>query len=174
MVRQTTLLVSFSILVACNTGRPSDVDSNSLDADGPEAGAEAEAGEGEVGVPDHPHDCESADLQTNPYHCGECGASCIGKLGWGECVGGECGRSFESCSNEDAGLATCDAICEANGTTCAEWGCGGATAIQWPAGGEELCATGNSVESDPSQQGCSESIPWSDELGVVSCCCSPS
>ena len=159
------------LLASCGPDRPPLEDAGASAADSPDSEDDGTLDAGPF--PDYPHDCESADLMTNPYHCGECERSCIAALGWGECVGGECGSAFVSCKAESDGLTTCDAICGEAGRTCSLWGCGGATMVSYPQDGGELCATGTTDYAVPWQQECGEPIQWGDDVGVVTCCCLP-
>ena len=65
----------------------------------------------------------------DPWHCGESDAKCVGPLGIGDCIDGECqGRLFDCWTT---GL-TCTELCaESPGSSCAPGGCDGATAFGW-------------------------------------------
>jgi hypothetical protein len=113
---------------------------------------------------------EGADSQNDPWNCGEIGAVCVGPLGIGDCIDGQCGATLGECYRPPG---DCDSICDLDGRTCAEFACEGATAWAWNATtqyeADTLCALGDQQAVTPLAVGCSEPL---DELATsVSCCC---
>lgn len=164
-----TALLAACLVIACG-GHPVATD----DGDSPSAEAgEADGSSSGTGMTDFPIDCESADLQNNPYHCGECFHSCLGLLNVGECVDGECGARFSDCTEVGSGATSCDDVCAGEGAVCAPERCGGATVATWPQGGETSCLLGNTQDMTALTGACSEPIQWGDGVAVAACCCAP-
>ena len=154
-----------TIGLACQIGRvPSDGDDADADAVGEVEGDET--------PPDFSLDCEDADLQTNPLHCGACNVICIGPHGYGECIDGECGDRFGSCVPDTLGLNTCTELCEYEGMSCSAYGCGGVTAMVWPH--QDACVWSDNDSDTLLQIECDEDLEFGSEVGAASCCCSPS
>ncbi|MCA9684690.1 MAG: hypothetical protein KC457_21065 [Myxococcales bacterium] len=90
----------------------------------------------------------------------------VPEAGVGGCVAGSCTPTFMECFDITA-FSTCQAQCEAAGSTCAENGCAGGTYM-----------INSNVEEcqDPTQEGvviprgCSEPIDWQFNTGARCCC----
>lgn len=110
------------------------------------------------------------DFLTDDRHCGVCGNACavFGNNTIGRCTLGECAPTMSNCAPKD-GVTTCDAICEAEGRSCVEQGCGqGNNMFTWlDYALEDLCDTDK--YSGGGFGACSE--PPDGGLDVVRCCC---
>src|SRR5690606_24331514 len=148
-----TLLVG--VLGACGPGgRDTQTDDDTPHAD--------------VGQDDDDDDDESKE---DPWNCGEIGAKCIGHLGIGECVDGQCGATLGECYGPPG---DCNSICAFDGRPCAELACDGATAWVWNASTQYeanvLCAIGDRETVTPLHVACDE--PLDGLANSALCCCS--
>jgi hypothetical protein len=114
---------------------------------------------------------EANDSQEDPWNCGELGAICVGPLGIGECVDGQCGATLAQCATPPG---DCNSMCALDGRPCAELACDGATAWVWNASeqyeAEVLCALGYEQAATPLSVACDEPL---DDLAMAAlCCCS--
>ncbi|PRQ00026.1 hypothetical protein ENSA5_28400 [Enhygromyxa salina] len=112
------------------------------------------------------------DLPVDPAHCGQSETNCVGPMGIGDCVEGECqGRLFNCWT---AGSTCADACAEQPGSSCAEGRCEGATAFGW--GGQdhdesvELCTWADEASATPLTLACDEPLPFADFPGIRCCC----
>ncbi|PRQ07912.1 hypothetical protein [Enhygromyxa salina] len=100
LARFSIAALAASTIIGCGPGEVSDVGSDPFH----DLPVEAEAEDGVVG---------------DPWHCGELGLKCVGGLGIGECIDGECqGRLIAECWSP-AFAPTCDAFCESFDESCA-------------------------------------------------------
>jgi hypothetical protein len=146
-------LVVLILSSACQPDRPT----NTNTSDGQDSHA---SGKGDELGPDE-----------DPWDCGEMGLTCIGPLGIGSCVEGECqGRLTMTCYPPDR---NCDEICADLGATCAPQGCEGATAWVWNASTKEeadyLCLAADRDAAEALAIGCDEEL--TDLAMSVNCCC---
>lgn len=108
----------------------------------------------------------------DPWHCGESDAKCVGPLGIGDCIDGECqGRLFDCWTSG----STCTEACAANpGSSCAPGGCDGATAFGWstsnPDEAVEACSDALETGATPLTIGCDDPLPFADFPGIRCCC----
>ncbi len=110
-------------------------------------------------------------LDEDPWHCGERGLTCVGPLGIGECVDGECqARLTMTCYSPDR---NCDEVCGDLGAVCALQGCEGATAWVWNASTKEeadyLCLSADRDAAEALAIPCDEEL--TDVAMSVNCCC---
>lgn len=114
---------------------------------------------------------EDDESKEDPWNCGEIGAICVGPLGIGECVDGQCGATLGECYGPPG---DCNSICALDGRLCAELACDGATAWVWNASTQYesniLCAIGDEESVTPLTVACDE--PLDNLAKGVSCCCS--
>lgn len=142
----TLLLLTAS---ACGPGRP-DVDATGQDAPMPDL-AEVES---------------LGDLDA----CRDMGLNCIGPLGIGSCIDGQCGPTLGQCYGA---TGTCTEICAMEGRACAPLGCKGATGWGWTASLVEeaslLCGQGDHQSAEPMYVGCDDELEGLAQ--ALSCCC---
>ncbi len=112
------------------------------------------------------------DDQGDPWHCGELGLKCIGPLGIGECIDGQCGpRLGQQCWGPQF-APTCDDYCEAFDLSCASQACDGATVWGWtgpPDWADLMCSDNTKDTAISLTLGCDE--PLEGSLTVFRCCC---
>ena len=120
-------------------------------------------------------DSATPDLPTeDPWNCGELGLKCVGPLGIGECVQGECQATLGGECWVAASVGTCEQYCGMLGRTCAELACDGATAYGWqgePEMASVLCLDADHATAVPLELGCDE--PLEGTATVLMCCCDP-
>jgi len=106
----------------------------------------------------------------DPGNCGEQGLNCIGALGIGSCVDGECGPKLSGCSWASG---TCSELCAEAGGSCQPLACDGATAWHWPSASEQqssdLCGFADVETAVALDIGCDEALDG--KAWYVSCCC---
>jgi hypothetical protein len=146
------VLVTAVTLVACGPGGVEDPTS------GPEPNADLPADED--------------DHTSDDFHCGELGLKCVGGLGLGECIDGECTPSPGGQCWSPEFAPTCDAYCEAFDRTCAYLGCEGATAYGWT-GTQHMAdrACGTWSTAVPMTVTCDQ--PLDGLITTLLCCCNP-
>lgn len=114
---------------------------------------------------------EGDESKEDPWSCGEIGAVCIGPLGIGECINGQCGATLGECHRPPG---DCNSICALDDRPCVELACEGATAFGWntptQAEADTLCVVGHEQSATPLLVACDE--PLDDLAMIVSCCCS--
>jgi hypothetical protein len=112
------------------------------------------------------------DLPADPMHCGESDVNCVGPLGIGDCVNGECQGQLFNCWTTSTTCA--DACVNEADVTCAEAGCDGATAFGWglQTHDESLaaCVWADEDTATPLTVACDEPLPF-DDYPAISCCC---
>jgi hypothetical protein len=128
--------------------------------------------DGEVTGQDAPTpDLGQAESLGDPNNCGELGLHCIGPLGIGSCIDGECGPTLSDCYGTSE---TCTEICALTGRACAPLGCDGATAWGWTASSVDeavaLCGLADKQAVEPMYMGCDDDLEGL--APVLSCCCS--
>ncbi|KIG12321.1 hypothetical protein DB30_01589 [Enhygromyxa salina] len=142
-----------AVTLACGPGEVSDLGSAPIH----DLPAEAEAEGGVVG---------------DPWHCGELGLKCVGGLGIGECIDGECqGRLIAECWSPEF-APTCDAFCGSFAESCAYLACDGATAWGWAGPALEAdarCLGGDHDTVIPLTVTCDQ--PLSGLITTMMCCC---
>jgi hypothetical protein len=116
-------------------------------------------------------DLGQAESLGDPDNCGELGLNCIGPLGLGSCVDGQCGPTLSQCYNASG---TCAEICALEGRACAPLGCDGATGWGWTASSVDeataLCGLANHQTVEPMYMACDDELEGLAQ--VLSCCCS--
>lgn len=127
------------------------------------------------GIPDESADSPEAadggeDSKEDPWHCGEENLHCVGPLGIGECVDGECQGRLTFCR---LASGTCSEICANEGAVCAPNDCEGATAYLWDYPTQEeadgICSAAIKEAATPWAIGCDDELSG---LGkTVNCCC---
>ena len=120
--------------------------------------------------PDLPADAE-AGVVGDPWNCGELGLKCVGPLGIGECIDGECQAHLGAQCWSPEFAPSCDAYCKSFDESCAYLGCEGATAYGWM--GSQLEADAaciNHIDSVvPMTVTCEQ--PLEGLVTTVLCCC---
>jgi hypothetical protein len=144
-----TLALLFLSALACGPGHPS----------------------GDTAMQDTPMpDLGQAESLGDPWHCGELDLVCIGPLGIGSCVDGECGGWLSDCYQA---TGTCAEICATEGRVCDELGCDGATAWRWTASSlleaYDLCGSASHQTVEPMFIGCGDELEGL--TTALSCCC---
>jgi hypothetical protein len=106
------------------------------------------------------------DLTSDPDHCGSCDMQCAPEQGdFGGCAESACRPGLSACF-QPGDVASCDAVCASEGSTCVEGGCDGATVIYFS--GPTECA--QVVQTMPDTTACdAELLPTSE----ARCCCAP-
>ena len=144
-----SILCTITVMVACGPPRPDD-DGASADDDPP--------------IPD----LGSED----PWHCGELGLKCVGPLGFGECIDGQCQPILGHECTAPALTPTCDAYCEFVDSTCVPNRCAGATAWGWGGTLENagiFCLDADQDMAIPLHVACDE--PLEGLVTMMRCCC---
>lgn len=116
-------------------------------------------------------DLGQAESLGDPNNCGELGLHCVGPLGIGSCIDGQCGPTLSQCYGA---TGTCAEICAIEGRSCAPLGCDGATGWGWTASSVEeatvLCGFPDHQSVDPMHMACDDDLEGLAQ--VLSCCCS--
>jgi hypothetical protein len=143
------LTLVFLTALTCGPGRP-DTETTTQDTSMPDVG--------------------QAESLGDPWDCGELGLVCIGPLGIGSCVDGQCGGRLSQCY---VAAVTCAEICASEERICDELGCDGATAWGWTASSLDeasvLCGSASHQTVEPMFMGCGEELEGL--ATVLSCCC---
>jgi len=107
------------------------------------------------------------DVLANPENCGSCGMTCevSNDLTVGGCSDSQCEPYWSECFTQPDGFTTCDQVCQAEGKSCVEDGCGGYTWIQ---ADSTICGSGN-TNIPHSGVACGGNIVW--EVTYARCCC---
>lgn len=132
------------------------------------------------GPPRPDDDGTSADDHTpipdlgngDKWNCGDLGVSCVGPLGIGDCIDGQCQPRLGHQCYSPAWTPTCDDYCIAEGSTCAADRCSGVTAWGWPGDqtmGDILCTDGDRHTAFPLDVACDE--PLEGLATTLRCCC---
>ncbi|EDM81251.1 hypothetical protein PPSIR1_40245 [Plesiocystis pacifica SIR-1] len=115
-------------------------------------------------------DAGAEHSMDDPWHCGEEDLKCIGPLGIGECVDGECQGRLTFCH---LAAGTCAEICANDGGVCAPLDCEGATAFAWDYALQEeadaLCDAAIKDAATPLEIGCDDELNTFGK--TVNCCC---
>lgn len=106
----------------------------------------------------------------DPWNCGEANVSCVGPLGIGECIDGECQGRLSGCW--EAGTS-CDELCEQAGGAC-DRSCSDAAAFGWMAATSvealDMCAMADAGTATALTVACDEPLPFSDYTAIRCCC----
>jgi hypothetical protein len=112
-----------------------------------------------------------SDPDSDAWHCGELGLKCVGALGIGECINGECQPALEPICT---GNMTCEQVCNSVESTCAERGCEGATAFAFvgdsQAEANARCLDGLKFEATPFPISCTEQPSGELPMSWLCCC----
>jgi hypothetical protein len=106
------------------------------------------------------------------WHCGELGLVCVGPLGTGECIDGECTARLGNQCWGATFAPTCDDYCEEFELSCAHQACDGATVWGWtgePEWADEMCGYAKKDTATPLGVPCDE--PLEGLLTTFLCCC---
>jgi hypothetical protein len=109
-------------------------------------------------------DGQCIDVLDNDDNCGTCGHTCPGSGDGGGCLNGACLPFWGECFAPDD-FVDCDGACAAEGKTCAENGCDGATNVLYLA----LDACEALGSGDENSLGCGSDFS---QVGpAMRCCC---
>lgn len=118
-------------------------------------------------------DTPAPDLGNgDKWNCGELGLKCVGPMGFGECVDGQCQPILGSACSSPVLTPTCEAYCAHVGSSCVPGSCAGATAWGWE-GDEETadiyCLDSYQMAAVPLDVACDE--PLAGLATTLRCCC---
>jgi len=124
------------------------------------------------GTPCGQSDCV-VDFETDNRHCGSCGNACVTHHNEtvGYCAQAQCTPTLSNCV-PSAMATTCDSICQAEGRTCVEQGCGSNDRTWFSYGGADVCQSAEDLGSTGSEP-CSTDLSTVLFQDYVRCCCTP-
>lgn len=120
----------------------------------------------------------TADTQTDPNNCGECGHVCRNQDGVFQgrgcneaagtcCADGACGNFLSDCVAETMGFTTCSEVCASIGEQCVQRGCGNTTWREWDDSDTSCETFGATIGSGIDT--CETNL-WDADIKVRCCC----